>query len=252
MAYTWWPNRYDWSVLRTQGLARVLLSACYIVKEAHYSCVSLLLSQHSSTGRGISCAPGDVVVLLAVSDLTQSWCHLLGGSVKSRGLLAQSFNTVPSRCQSVVDPRLLNTTTSLQTGYLYNLHPLWVRLFAEELTDFRPTLPFTISKDAIKLSSTRMQYKGWGLGRSSAQKFLSPWKWGTSFSCYMGIFPKSEASQTQYYWFCGGFIMEVDQLLTPFQALLPSLEENGVGPEKLRSFNHSLVFLVTRHHPGAT
>lgn len=72
VAYTWWPNRYDWSFLRTQGLAHVCFCLPGMLwRKAHYSCVSLLLSQHSaSMGRGISCAPGDVVVLLAVQ-----WSH---------------------------------------------------------------------------------------------------------------------------------------------------------------------------------
>ena len=57
-------------------------------------------------------------------------------------------------------PRFPTNATSLQIGYSYNLHSLWVRLFPEELTNFRPILPFTSLKEVIKLSSTMMQYKG--------------------------------------------------------------------------------------------
>lgn len=109
VTYTWWPNHYNWSLLRAQSLANVCFCLPSVLwRKAHYSCVSLSFSQHSaSTCRGIFCAPSDVVVLLGVQ-----WPHSILTPSTWRQcqvpwVTVSDLQPCPLWCQSrVVDPQV--------------------------------------------------------------------------------------------------------------------------------------------------
>ena len=99
------------------------------------------------------------------------------------------------------------------------------------------------------------RYVGQGLGGSQEQELLSLWSWDVSPS-WCGCVHPPESFQTLYCW----DLMEASshrhhQLLSPFSALLSSLEDGG-GARKFQASNHGLVFFsgdqfLARSQPGA-
>ena len=109
VAYTWWPNHYNWSFLRTQSLATCAFFCLVCCKGKPTTLVFLSRSLSTLRPRVEVFSVHQVMWwrCWVSSDLTQSWHHLPGGRVKSHGLLTQTFNPVLSRCQSrVVDPQV--------------------------------------------------------------------------------------------------------------------------------------------------
>ena len=126
VAYIGWSNHHNWPFLMTQSVT----SMCFclpsvLCRNARYSCVSLSLSHRghtrhlASTCRVFSVHQAKQWHCWVLSGLTQSWHRLPGGSGKSHGLLTQSINTLPFRCQSRgADPQVTHQC-NIPTNWIF-------------------------------------------------------------------------------------------------------------------------------------
>lgn len=81
----------------------------------------------------------------------------------------------------------------------------------------------------IRMDSQMKRHTGWGLGRSSVQKLLSPWSWGVS-PPGGAVFASLKSLWISSHWaFEETSSYTHDQSLTPFPDQVLSLENEGIG-----------------------